>query len=331
MLGKKENALRIIRFDNPEYVMTGPPCRSIGYFGVNHEGFEATAGHDVPAGTRWNDIWGTGWHKELPGVMAFPMQPPLADISALSGYRWPDADDERICARIYEEAAGEPVDDRFLTGSQRDTLWEKSYMLVGMENMMTYFFTEPAYVREILHRIMDFQLGIARHYLGLGAEMVQMSDDLGTQSGPLLGPRILIEFLLPEYRRLFTLYKEAGVIIDFHSCGAVEWALDILMDLGVDILNPVQATANDLDAVRRRTQGRTAIKGAVSSSLVVDGPVSRIEECVRERIGQLGREGGYFCTVDQGMPWPPEHRLAVDAAVERYGKYPLTPPRTTSC
>ena len=107
--------------------------------------------------------------------------------------------------------------------------------------------------------------------------------------------------------------------------------LETFMDLGVDILNPVQATANDLDELRRVTQGRMAVEGAVNSDVIVDGPPERIRRLVRERMWQLGRDGGYFCGPDQGMPWPEEHIEALREAVEEYGRYPLQPPEGTAC
>jgi uroporphyrinogen decarboxylase len=191
--------------------------------------------------------------------------------------------------------------------------------------MMHYFFTEPAFVREILHRIMDFHLGVAAHYARVGVELVRLSDDLGTQMGPLLGPEIVDRFFVPEYERLFRFYKEREVLVSFHTCGNVASVLEPLMRLGVDILDPVQATANDLDAVRAATQGRVALQGAISSAIVMDGPPARIAREVRERLWQLGRDGGYFCCPDQGMPYPEAHVRALREAVARYGCYPLRP------
>jgi uroporphyrinogen decarboxylase len=195
-----------------------------------------------------------------------------------------------------------------------------------METMMVAFHAEPGFAREILHRVMDFQLGIAAHYLKLGIGIAGLGDDLGTQRGPLLSPDIIQGFLVPEYERLFRLYREKGVIIGFHSCGKIEWMLDTFMRLGVDVLNPIQATANDLDRVRAVTQGRMALQGGISTEIIMNGPPERITEEVRRRIWQLGRDGGYFCSPDQGMPFPPAHIEALHQAVEQFGKYPLSPP-----
>jgi len=322
-MNAKENALRIIRFDHPERVVTGPPTHGVAYRGCNHEGYTG-GGHHLPVGSHWHDIWGVGWNREHEGVMGFPREHPLADLpAALATYAWPDPDDERICRQIYEQAAGWDQPATFLCGSHRDTLWEKSYMLVGMADLMCFFRTEPNAVRELLHRIMDWQLGVARHYLRLGVEIVNCGDDLGTQSGLLLSPRIVAEFLVPEYRRLYNLYKQHGVLINFHSCGHITPLLEVFMGLGIDILNPIQATANDLDEVRRITEGRMALQGGISSGLMMDGPVDAIRDEVARRIGQLGQQGGYFCAPDQGMPWPPAHIEALERAVEELGRYPL--------
>ncbi|MGI5854985.1 MAG: hypothetical protein ACOX64_00845 [Candidatus Merdivicinus sp.] len=64
--------------------------------------------------------------------------------------------------------------------------------------MMEWFYTEPEKARDILHHIMDFQMGIAAHYLQCGIELAEFGDDLGTQNSLLLSPNIIREFLVPE-------------------------------------------------------------------------------------------------------------------------------------
>lgn len=323
----KQNTIEIIRFGKPKKAAMGLPGAWIGYLGVNHQGYGDAAmedGHDRPVGSKWVDIWGTGWQKEFPDVMGFPKGNPLADPASLAGYRWPDPDDERIYGRIYLQADNKRNHNSvFLCGSHRDTLWEKAYMLVGMENTMAYFYTEPEYAREILHRIMDFQLGIARHYERAGIEIACLGDDLGTQTSMILSPAIIDDFLMPEYRRLFGFYNTRNILINFHSCGHIEPLLERFISLGVNILNPVQATANNLAKVRAVTKGKMALHGGVSTGLVMDGPVTAIRQAVRDAIRLLGKDGGYFCAPDQGMPFPEEHMEAFREAVEEFGSYPL--------
>jgi len=323
----KQNALEIIRFGKPERVLMHLPSQGVAYFGANHEDPAGGPGADGPVGTKWTDIWGVGWEKEQDGVMGFPRRNPLADpVAALKTYQWPNPDDERICGRIYTMAQGHDRTEKFLCSSHRETLWEKCYVLGGMENMMCAFFAEPNAVREILHRIMDFQLGVARHYLAVGIELAGLGDDLGTQLGPILSPDLIREFLVPEYRRLFELYRRHKVLIAFHSCGNITPIIDVFLELGVDILNPLQATANDLGEIRRRTQGRMCLHGGVRSDLIASGTIPEIQREARRLMWELGRDGGYFCAPDQGIPWPEEHYAALEQAVAEYGRYPLAPP-----
>ena len=323
-MNPKENALRIIRFAQPEWVMKEPPCHTLTYHGCNHEGYLG-GGHHLPVGSTWVDIWGTGWQREHEGVMGFPRVYPLADLPhSIRTYTWPDPDDDRLCAKIYATAKGWDRENQFLQGQHRDTLWEKAYMLVGMENLMVFLKTEPGAVHELFSRIMDFQLGIARHYLNLGIEMAACGDDLGTQNRLLLSPRIIQDFLVPQYRRLFDLYRQRSVLIQFHSCGHISPLIDTFLDLGIAILNPVQATANDLAEIRRQTEGKMALFGGVSSALLVSGPLPAIRREVAFRLWQLGQTGGYFCSPDQGMPWPASHEAELDRALAEFGRYPLS-------
>lgn len=322
----RELFFRTINFDNPEKVLQYPPTYVLWYLGANHQGYDdvdVDNAHDCPVGSRWKDIWGTTWYKEHPDVMGFPKKGPLENPKDLSGYRWPDPNDERLISKIYEKKAFYNNDDMLLAGSHRDTLWEKSYMLVGMENMMDYFFSEPEYAKEILHHIMNFQLGIAKHYIQAGVEMACLGDDLGTQISLLLGPNIFSEFLVSEYRRLFDFYKKHNVIITFHSCGHIEPLLENFINLGVNILNPVQATANNLERVIETTQGKMALHGGISSQLIMEGSYEDIRSKVENTIRLLGKNGGYFCDTDQVMPYPKDNYDVFLSAIDEYGKCPV--------
>ena len=320
---ERENALEIIRFGHPEKIVWHIPEYNLTYLGCNHESFDGVS-DSAPAGTRWKDIWGTGWHKEADGYMGLPEEYPLDEPEKLKDYRWPDPADERIVGQTYRlREQFVEGSDIFLNARHRDTLWEKAYMLVGMENMMVYFYTEPEFAKEVLGRIMDFQLGIAKMYVENGAEVVRLADDLGGQTSLLMSRGMIEEFLVPEYRRLIEFYKKHNVIIEFHSCGCIESIVDLFMDLGVDVLNPLQASANNLQKIREQTDGKMCLRGGISTALIANGTPEEIEADVKQKIRMLGKNGGYFCSPDQKIPWTDENYKAFRDALDRWGRYPL--------
>jgi uroporphyrinogen decarboxylase len=307
----------------------GIPGHDISYFGVNHEPFEGVGGHDSPVGTKWKDIWQVGWHKEMEGVMGYAVGHPLADLN-VDKYDWPDPDDPRLTDVIYkkaEEADVEIRDQKFLSGSHRETLWERAYNLVGMDRIMMAFVDEPNAVKEILHHIMDFQLGIAKHYIEAGIEVAGTGGDLGSQTSLLFSPDILNEFFVAELRRIYDYYSEHNVIISRHCCGHVEPVLETFIELGIDVLNPIQVTANNLENIINVTKGRMSLQGGISTHLIMNGPIEEIKKETHKAMWILGRGGGYFCGPDQGMPFPEDHIEALRDTVNEYGVYPLTPPQ----
>ncbi len=320
---ERENFLATLQFADPDWVPTGIPDREIHYHGCHHTSEEGL-GHHSPQGTNWTDIWGVGWHKDLEGVMGFPRVHPLADLSRLDDYTFPNPHSEACYGEIYAMKAQLEADGllagRLLSGSHRDTLWERAYMLVGMEELMCCFYTDPERVEALFTRIMDFQLAIAQHYVRAGIHMACLSDDMGTQRSLLLGLDLFDRFLLPQYARLIQFYKAHSVLIHFHSCGHVEPLLTRWMDLGVDILNPVQASANNLDTVRSITKGRMTLHGGIDSKLLMEGTPEAIAQCVQERMTRLNACGGYICAPDQGMPFPAENIVAYEQAAQRYGQ-----------
>lgn len=300
----RERTLKTLAYEKTDFIPSGLPLHGISYFGCDHQG---TDGDEWgAAGTEWTDVFGVRWKKEFDGMMGMPCGHPLAETGALKTYKFPDAGDPMITDKLYREAGSYVAgSDAFLCGSHRDTLWEKAYMLVGMENFMCCMHTEPEFAREVLRRIMDFQLSVAEHYVRAGVEFVSMSDDLGMQHTLLMDRAMIEDFFVPEYKRLFDFYKKKNVKISFHSCGKITDLIPVFIGLGVDVLNPVQASANDFVLLKKLCEKKIALHGGVSSAVIAGGTREEIFAGVKKSIGILGEKGGYFCAIDQGMPFPP--------------------------
>ena len=157
----------------------------------------------------------------------------------------------------------------------------------------------------------------------LGVDGVNFSEDLGHQGGLMVSPRLFREFFVPEYRRCFVPLVKEGKMIDFHSCGRVQDVVEDLASLGVAILNPVQARANDLALMKKKSLGKIALQGGIDSHLLMLGPVTKIEEEVERVMTILAPGGGYIVGPDQSMPFPPENIEALWRKALTLGKYPI--------
>ena len=312
-----ENFYQLVTFGKPEFIPWRTPDHHAAYLGAYHENFQGQS-HSSPVGTVWTDVWGVTWKKEFNGVMGFPVHCPLADLTQLDDYAFPDLNDSKYTARLYERAG--QAEGLLISGAHNNLIWEKAYFLVGMENLMVYLYTEPALVKKLFRRIMDFQLALAEHNIKAGCKIIAMGDDLGTQTSLLMGMDTFNTFLLPEYERIFDFYKDKNVVINFHSCGYIEPLLDTFIKLGVNILNPVQASANDLESVHKRAKGKLILEGAVNSDVVYGGTEEEIRGLVRHRIDLLGKDGGYICCPDQGLNFPPNNIRILEDEVAAYGK-----------
>jgi uroporphyrinogen-III decarboxylase len=153
-------------------------------------------------------------------------------------------------------------------------------------------------------------------------------DDVGTQDRMLVSPALWREFVKPRYGRLFSAYKLArpGLKIAVHICGFIEPVIDDLIEVGVDILNPVQPLAMDPGRLKRRYGHRLSFWGAVDDQKVLPlGSPRDVQDEVRLRLGQLAPGGGYIlCPSHNVQPTTPmENIRAFYRAAERYRGYPL--------
>ena len=316
-LDPKENLLEVLKFGSPEYVpySRAMPVKTIGFYGVNPDD------NRPGAEKNWTDLWQVRHRKEMEDVMPFPAYHPLEHLGNWDEYAWHDP-------ALYSRArqAIQVIPDRdhiILSGSHRSTLLERAWKLVGMDNLFVMMLNEPEKANWLLDHIIEFQLGVAEEYGALGVQMAALGDDQGTQLALLVSPELFREYFKPRYRRLIDYYKSRACIVQFHSCGNIIELVPDFIDLGIDILNPAQATANNLNELREKTAGKITLSGAVSTATILQGPREAIRAEARQRITSLGKLGGYICGPDQGMPFPDDNIADLQQAVAEFGVYPL--------
>jgi uroporphyrinogen decarboxylase len=182
---------------------------------------------------------------------------------------------------------------------------------MGMDNFMIALYEDPGRVQRLIDGIVEYNRVCIRRLLDLGVDIIHVSEDLGTQQDLMLSPDMFRRFLLPAYEACFDEIKQRGVLIDFHSCGAVEKIIPDLMAVGVDILNPVQVTANDRRRVKEMVRGRMSVLGGIDSRIVHTGTPDDIRSEVRNAFAIWAPGGGWLAAPDQVLTGAAEENEAM--------------------
>jgi uroporphyrinogen decarboxylase len=143
-----------------------------------------------------------------------------------------------------------------------------------------------------------------------------LGDDFGAQTGPLVSPRFLREAIFPRWARIIGTVKSATKAkVLFHSCGAVSDLIPDLLEMGVDILNPVQVTCDGMDTASLKARwGKNLCfwgGGVDTQSILASGTPAQVRAEVRRRVGDLAPGGGFvFTPVHNIMPNVPAENVA---------------------
>lgn len=311
-MNAKDNYLAAIRFDSPDHVPLG---REPVWHGLQLAGNFRME--------NWTDSWGIGWEIGIEGTVPFPRGNPLNTLDRLADYRFPDPDDLVYTDEMRSALAQVDRSERLVMGQLTYLLFERAWAVMGMDNFLVALHTHPDEAHAFLHGIADFARRVFDRYLELGVDGIGFSEDLGTQRALTMSPAMFREFLLPEYEYCFENVLAAGKIIDFHSCGCVQEAAADLASIGVTVLNPIQARANDLARLKADTAGQMALSGGIDTAVLALGEPDDVRAEVERVMGILKPGGGYVCGPDQGIPGIPEENMealwSTARALGRYG------------
>ena len=124
-------------------------------------------------------------------------------------------------------------------------IWEKSYNLVGMEDFMCLLLSEPELACRVMDMVCEYKVAVARETGRRGFKIGHYGDDLGTQVSTLVSEDVFIKYFKPRMAKVFAAFRESGIPVQMHSCGKITPFLPHLIEIGLDVLEPVQ-TCMDL-------------------------------------------------------------------------------------
>lgn len=203
-------------------------------------------------------------------------------------------------------------------------LFERSYLLLGMENALVAYITQTDEMRALLHEIADYKIRlIERLYEETHMDMIWYGDDWGTQRNSFLPPDIWRKTVGAETKRIYDWLKAHGVFITQHSCGKIDSIFGDIVEMGAQMFNPCQP-CNDLRGMKEKYGDRISFYGGIDSQFVLGRPGVTPEEVdaeVKLRMDEMKGEGGYVAGPSQGVPYDPVIINAMNEAIKKYGRY----------
>lgn len=219
----------------------------------------------------------------------------------LESYPWPDPLTPARFAGIAEEAAALKRGPYAVVGNLGwSEIFGVAWYLRGFERFMMDLVAGKEFAHALLRRVTDYQKARYARFLELAGDaldVVLFADDMGGEDGLFLSPRTYREMIKPYHAELLQLIRaRTRARIMFHSCGSVTALLDDMMEVGLDILNPVQVAARGMDtaALKKRYGRRLSFWGAIDTQHVLPrGSADDVRAEVHRRIADLGAGGGY--------------------------------------
>lgn len=283
------------------------------------------------------DDWGGG-QMEIEPEEWFPGIAPIPDattVDVLKNYPWPNMDDPYRVAHVRAQAKDLHDANQYAIMA---TPWlmfpfERAFEMQGMEKFLMNLAVEPDFAQELLNKNNQLCMQLMSHFLdecGDLIDIIKIGDDLGTQESLMISPRMYRRMLKPLHAEMIAMIKQkTKAKVFFHTDGDVFDLIEDFIEIGVDVLNPIQTSAGkmaDLDALKQRYNKRIVFCGAVDTQKILPyGTPEQVRQEVKRVINILGKDGGYMlATVHTIMnEVPPENILAMVDAVEEFGKYPL--------
>ena len=250
------------------------------------------------------DEWGVGHqptesvdqaHSHLEGFL-YPMARLATRRDAL-GYPLPDIEAEYRYEDLGRDIAAVQDGGFAALATMTSTIFEVAWYMRGMDRLLMDFADNAEFAEALLDRITDKRRAQAARYAALGPDVITIGDDVGTQRAMLMSPAMWRRWLKPRLAAVIAAARHVrpDVLIFFHSDGNILPIIPDLIEIGVDILNPVQPECMDPADLKRRYGDRLSFWGTIGTQTTFPfGTPDDVRREVRVRAETVGVGGGLF-------------------------------------
>jgi uroporphyrinogen decarboxylase len=251
------------------------------------------------------DDWGIEWTREhgFNQITKYPLE--NASEEEILAYRFPE-DRIEFLLDLMEPVAAHQT-DCFIGCDTSPNVFEMWWRLRGMEQTFLEIALRPHLTQEMLKRCNDFGKkladGACRRYQ---LDWLWMGDDVGSQTGMMMSPDTWRQMIKPQLASCVQIAKEHGCWSAFHSCGAIRPIIPDLVEIGVDVLNPIQCNCEGMDPLdlKREYGKELAFMGGVDTQgILPNGTASEVYKATERLIeGMTADGGGYVLAASHTVP-----------------------------
>ncbi len=255
----------------------------------------------------WGVWWRTGDFHHFADIES-PLRG-VHDFRRIQEYPWPDLEQPYRFDGVRQRV--EALHARGLAvAAFAGSVFEQSWYIRGLEELMMDMLRAPETAHYFFERTAVFQQHAAAQFARAGVDILITGDDVAGQQGLLMRPETWREFLKPRLAATVRIVKETNpdCSVFYHSDGNVEPLIPDLIEIGIDILNPVQPECMDPASIKRRYGDRLSFWGTVSVQRTMPfGSPNEVRAEVRARIRDVGRGGGLILApahvLGPEVPW----------------------------
>lgn len=265
---------------------------------------------ELPEGTTV-DEWGVA---QVPGSefhftkRIHPLRE-LTEVGELKDYPFPDRDADYRFEGMKEEIDRLHEEGYFVDGFVGH-IFETAWYMRGMENLLMDFYRNEEFANHLLDKITEMNIAVAEKMAILGCDMVRFGDDVGTQQGMMMDPQIWRKFLKPRLAKEIEKVRQINpdIHVWYHSDGDISRIIGELLEIGVDILNPVQPECMDLLQIKEEYGDKLNLWGTIGTqSTMPFGTTEEVRETVKNNIEKLGYNGRLVLApthvLEPDVPW----------------------------
>ena len=205
------------------------------------------------------------------------------------------------------------------------TVWEASWYMRSMEELMIDMMMQDEKATALLDIITQFAISKATTYAKAGIDILSLGDDIGTQNSIMIDVELWEIWLKTRLAKVIEAAKQVNpnIIIFYHSCGHIIPFINQLIEIGVEVLNPIQPECMSFDEVHNKFGDRLSFWGTLGTQeLLPFGTKDEVFATTLSRLNKMGEKGGLVIgpthMVEPEVPW--ENLTAIIEGVETFQK-----------